>query len=66
MLEIIGIIVFIQGALGFGGPAFFGQEAGLLHQWVDLPPTAYLGITVIGAVLTAAGAVLRRSSRADR
>ncbi|ASU85446.1 hypothetical protein CDO52_23945 [Nocardiopsis gilva YIM 90087] len=61
MLEVIGIIVLIQGVLGFVGPMFFDKDMGLLHLWFDLPPVAYLGIAVLGVVVTAAGRALRSS-----
>ncbi|MBB6170168.1 hypothetical protein HNR23_000228 [Nocardiopsis mwathae] len=61
MLEVIGIVVLIQGVLGIAGPMFFGQDMGLLHLWFDLPPVAYLGLAVLGLVVTLAGRALRTS-----
>lgn len=65
MLEIIGIVVMIQGALGFAGPVFFDRDMGLLHQWVDLPPVAYIGIAVAGAVVMLLGTRNRTAKRRD-
>lgn len=63
MLEIIGIIVMIQGVLGFAGPAFLGKDLGLLHLWFDLPPLAYLGIAAVGGVVLLLGSRGRSKSR---
>lgn len=64
MLEIIGIVVLIQGVLGFVGPAFFGTDLGLLHLWVDLPPVANVGVAVAGGVVALLGARGRMRNRA--
>ncbi|MGI5118842.1 hypothetical protein ACQEU5_04750 [Marinactinospora thermotolerans] len=62
MVEIVGILVLIQGVLGFAGP-FLDREMGLLHLWFDLSQTAYLGIAVLGLVLTVLGGAMRRGRK---
>ncbi|MEU6999943.1 hypothetical protein [Nonomuraea sp. NPDC046570] len=55
MFQIVGVIVIIQGLMGFAGKVFFDKEWGLLHRWFDLSPIAYLGIAVVGLVLVVVG-----------
>lgn len=64
LMGIVGIVVAIQGVLGFSGLVFDDQAWGMLHKWVELPSVAYLGIAVAGLFLTVWGESGRKAGRA--
>ncbi|PRY01700.1 hypothetical protein [Allonocardiopsis opalescens] len=61
MVEIAGIVLLIQGVLGFAGPAFWDRDMGVVHLVADLPPVAYLAMAAVGAVLTVVGGRRRKA-----
>lgn len=60
-LESMGYVVGAQGVVSFVSQTFFGTEWGWMHKLVDLPPTAYLGVVVVGLVLIAGGVRMRKA-----
>ncbi|GGV12516.1 hypothetical protein GCM10010260_59060 [Streptomyces filipinensis] len=60
-VESIGYVVGAQGLVSFVSRTFFGTEWGWLHNVVDLPSTAYLGIVVVGLALIVGGVKTRKA-----
>lgn len=59
-VESIGYVVGAQGLVSFISQTVFGTEWGWMHKLVDLPSTAYLGVTVVGLALIVVGVKTRR------
>lgn len=59
-VESIGYVVGAQGLVSFASQTFFGTEWGWMHKVVDLPSTAYLGISVVGLALIVVGVKTRK------
>ncbi|QDY78388.1 hypothetical protein [Streptomyces qinzhouensis] len=53
VLDIVGWVVGIQGALGAGGLLFGDKPWGFVHQFWDLSVAAYLVLLAVGIVLVA-------------
>ncbi|WFB08072.1 hypothetical protein LRS74_14180 [Streptomyces sp. LX-29] len=64
LMGIVGIVVAVQGMLGFCGLTFDDEAWGVLHNWFDLPAGAYAGIALAGLVLAVWGEGTRRARRA--
>lgn len=61
--ESIGYVIGAQGLVSFASQTFFGTEWGWLHNVVDLPTAAYLGIVVVGLALVVGGVKLRKTDQ---
>ncbi|MFJ9825256.1 hypothetical protein ACIRSU_12920 [Streptomyces sp. NPDC101160] len=60
-VESIGYVIGAQGLVSFASQTFFGAEWGWMHKIVHLPPTAYLGVAVVGLMLIVAGMKIRKA-----
>ncbi len=65
-VESIGYVIGAQGLVSFASQTFFGTEWGWMHNVVDLPSTAYLGIVAVGLALIVGGIKTRKAPERQR
>ncbi|MGV9314700.1 hypothetical protein ACWDR0_21315 [Streptomyces sp. NPDC003691] len=63
VLEIVGWVAGIQGALGAGGLLFGDGPWGVVHQYWDLSVAGYIVLLVAGILLVGAAEVGKHRSR---